>query len=794
MARSWPDPALVALASTREVPAASRPEQLERSDADVQTATLQRLQTLHTACSLERVPEDSAEEGRVSPATRPAPDGQQPPSTPASRSYRNSIEMHTPRNTTPNGSTRTVDMLDMNFQTPSSQPTSILRQFSTISIGQPSPGTARTEKLKAHRGSFLRNKFASAARAAVAVGKQKSKFERRESAFYTAKSDNADDDDADIDDLDAFNYRGCKVSYRRYFQLVALLILLAILAFTFIFPEFGDSIFVVTPLWHWIVLGIVVVSGRLLTLWVVRILVFVLERQFLLAERVIYFVYALQSSVRNLVWSILVLVAWLLLFNRNDSNVLKTITNILICVVVAAGALFIKVLVVKVMASRFHVKNYFNRIQSALFQQYVLETLSGPPLLPFRPPHISKNQLGGQVAIQVDADSDQSNSSIPVPPKLLNSLSSDTITMRGMKDLMKFVRGSQLTTYRTLLRDADDEQEANQAYDTNGVQITSVLLAKAAAKRIFANIATSDRKCIAKEDLQRFLPKEHINRAWDLFEKDVHGHVTRGALKMWVLTVYQERRALARTLKDHKTIIEQLHRVLNFVVFIILIFAWLFILGVDTTKALVAASGWVLVLATTVGASLKTTFESIVWLFSVHPFDVGDRLRVNGIDVVVDEMGLMHTSLEAGDGERVFYPNALLWSQPISNYNRSPHQWDEILLQVDASITDAQLDVFRTRIKEYLLKNPTWWYPNFKVMAKDIENSKRLTLGIYQQHKMNFQQMGDRFERRAAALMTYKKFLQELGITYTLPVQPVQLHGGAQAPLTGPTGPSSKSD
>lgn len=37
-------------------------------------------------------------------------------------------------------------------------------------------------------------------------------------------------------------------------------------------------------------------------------------------------------------------------------------------------------LLVKVLALSFHVNNFFERIQEALFNQYVIETLSGPPI------------------------------------------------------------------------------------------------------------------------------------------------------------------------------------------------------------------------------------------------------------------------------------------------------------------------------------------------------------------------------------------------------------------------------
>ncbi|PWA45711.1 mechanosensitive channel of small conductance-like 5 [Artemisia annua] len=58
-------------------------------------------------------------------------------------------------------------------------------------------------------------------------------------------------------------------------------------------------------------------------------------------------------------------------------KVLPYVTRIWICLLVGTLVWLLKTLIIKVLASSFHVSKFFDRIQDSLFNQYVIETLSG---------------------------------------------------------------------------------------------------------------------------------------------------------------------------------------------------------------------------------------------------------------------------------------------------------------------------------------------------------------------------------------------------------------------------------
>lgn len=99
------------------------------------------------------------------------------------------------------------------------------------------------------------------------------------------------------------------------------------------------------------------------------------------------------------------------------------------------------------------------------------------------------------------------------------------------------------------------------------------------------------------------------------------------------MNVYNERKSLAHSLNDTKTAIEELNKLLSGLVFVVIIIVWLLLMGFLTTQVLVFISSQLLLVAFMFGNTAKTVFEAIIFVFVMHPFDVGDRCVIDGIQV-----------------------------------------------------------------------------------------------------------------------------------------------------------------
>lgn len=97
--------------------------------------------------------------------------------------------------------------------------------------------------------------------------------------------------------------------------------------------------------------------------------------------------------------------------------------------------------------------------------------------------------------------------------------------------------------------------------------------------------------------------------------------------------VFNGRKALAHALSDTKTAVKQLDKLVTAVLLVIMIVVWLLLTEIATTKVLVLLSSQLVVAAFIFGNTCKTIFEAIVFVFIMHPFDVGDRCCIDGVQV-----------------------------------------------------------------------------------------------------------------------------------------------------------------
>lgn len=245
-------------------------------------------------------------------------------------------------------------------------------------------------------------------------------------------------------------------------------------------------------IWKWCLMLLVIISGRLVSGWVIRCLVFLIERNFMLREKVLYFVYGLRRSFQNCVWLGLVLLAWTFMFNaqvHKKNKILKKVFQALVAVLIGATIWLIKIVLVKVLASSFHVATYFDRMKESVFHHYVLDTLSGPPMdedaykiahsrhlttsksLPTKlkeSKRLSKSKKFGSRRIDIE--------------KLRKLSTQNTASAWNVKRLVTYVRSFGLSTI-------------SKTVDEFGTtEITSEWEARTCAKRIFRNVAKPGAK------------------------------------------------------------------------------------------------------------------------------------------------------------------------------------------------------------------------------------------------------------------------------------------------------------
>jgi hypothetical protein len=99
-----------------------------------------------------------------------------------------------------------------------------------------------------------------------------------------------------------------------------------------------------------------------------------------------------------------------------------------------------------------------------------------------------------------------------------------------------------------------------------------------------------------------------------------------------------------------------------------------------------------------IGASLGEVLTSIIFLFIKHPFDVGDRVNLNGLAYTVKEINLLSTVFLDSKMTYVQAPNVVLNTLFIENIRRSPQVYPAFSSMVMPLIASAPTDVRKFHI------------------------------------------------------------------------------------------------
>ncbi|XWS10840.1 hypothetical protein CRYUN_Cryun38cG0032500 [Craigia yunnanensis] len=648
---------------------------------------------------------------------------------------------------------------------------------------------------------------------------------------FLGKSMEEEEDDPSLEEDLPDEYKKDKLSVLVLFEWSSLILIIAALVCSLTIPYLREKRMWRLMLWKWEVLVLVLICGRLVSGWIIRIIVFFIEQNFLLRKRVLYFVYRVRKAVQNCLWLGLVLIAWNYLFDKKvqretRSEVLRYVTKVFICLLVGVMLWLVKTLLVKVLASSFHMSTYFDRIQDSLFNQYVIKTLSGPPLIEIQraeeeeesianevmnlqkagatiPPGLKTSTLSSTHSGKWIGSGRIQKSPREKSPMLSRVLSSEkrekddkgitidhlhklnhkNVSAWKMKRLMNIIRHGALSTLDEQIQDSTHEDES-------ATQIRSEHEAKVAARKIFQNVAKPGSKYIYLEAIERFLQEDEASKTMSLIEGASESRrISKRALKNWVVNAFRERRALALTLNDTKTAVNRLHRMVSVLVSIIMVIIWLLILGIATSKVLVFISSQLLLVAFIFGNTCKIVFESIIFLFVMHPFDVGDRCEIDGVQMVVEEMNILTTIFLRYDNQKIIIPNSVLATKAINNLYRSPDMGDAVEFCIHVKTPAEKIGLMKQRILSYIEHKSDYWYPDPMIIFKELEELNKVRMAVWLTHTMNHQDMGERWARRALLVEEMFKIFNDLDIKYRL--YPVDINVCSMPPVSSDRLPSN---
>jgi small-conductance mechanosensitive channel len=125
-------------------------------------------------------------------------------------------------------------------------------------------------------------------------------------------------------------------------------------------------------------------------------------------------------------------------------------------------------------------------------------------------------------------------------------------------------------------------------------------------------------------------------------------------VRLSLFCFYRERRNAALTLYDNEQVINTLSGILGAIMHLVATFAYAAIFGFQIKPILISLSSMALAFVFIFGNTVKTIYESLVFLFMIRPYQVGDCIQYKGDMHWVKNFGLPTTQFRRFDGCRVW--------------------------------------------------------------------------------------------------------------------------------------------
>ncbi|KAH9622439.1 hypothetical protein KSS87_007772 [Heliosperma pusillum] len=272
----------------------------------------------------------------------------------------------------------------------------------------------------------------------------------------------------------------------------------------------------------------------------------------------------------------------------------------------------------------------------------------------------------------------------------------------------------------------------------------------------------------------------YFDNDWELFldllpDVKTKEEITLEKVKKFVERARSSCMFLSNTFISENEVVNSLNQVMSGIIIGAIFITWLLLTGLASTKVLVVIASPALAATFIFGETAKGLFQGLIFVYVVHPFDVGDLCLIDGQLLEVVRISVWCTTFSnvrtIGEQQQVIYPNSVLALKNVVNHktNFNWHDQVEFLSTPDKRITEP----LRHKIDIYLKEQKEKFTPNFH-SVEILEIGDKAKIVVHIKHKLpttegwtNFECLKAKEKRRYELAIYVHGLMKQLEATET---------------------------
>ncbi|KAK4187582.1 Mechanosensitive ion channel-domain-containing protein [Podospora australis] len=489
---------------------------------------------------------------------------------------------------------------------------------------------------------------------------------------------------------------------------------------------------------------------------------------------------ALEIPLSLFFWGLASWLTFKFMFQGSEAGWVDTIQRILLSLFLSSAVLLAEKAIVQLISISYHQRSFANRIKDSKRELYLLGLMyeASRTLFPMYCPEFAEEDYIINDSIDVILTGGKQKGVAAAPMKLVGDVGrlGDKITS-VFGNIASEITGKQVFN-------------PNSAHSIVVEALEKVRSSEAMARRIWMSFVVEGRESLSMDDIIEVMGPAHREEAEECFasiDADQNGDISLDEMIRKVVETGKERKAIANSMKDISQALTVFDKVLLFVVLIVVVIIFLAVFQSSFIATLTTAGTTLLSLSFVFAVTTQEFLGSCIFLFVKHPYDVGDRVDIQGPEkqqLLVEKISLLYTVFTRIDKMQVVQvPNIALNNLWIENVTRSKAMKEVIDVNVSFDTSFEDIELLRQEMESFVRHpdNSRDFQPDIAISVGGVGDLDKLTLKVAIKHKSNWHNEAVRATRRS-------KFM--CALTLAIKKIPINAPGGGGDALGGPQNPT----